>query len=94
MTQQRWVGTDEWGGIPNPGRPDTKPAPNWRLEWVAATERPRQCEVSPDGSTVAFVRDRDTSAVWTMPVAGGIGFQPVADERGASRHRQPGCRYG
>ena len=70
-TPKWWVGTDETGGIPNPGRPDPVPPPNWRLEMVAATERPRQCELSPDGTTVAFMLDRDTSDVWTVPVAGG-----------------------
>ncbi len=68
---QWWVGTDEFGGIPNPGRPDVSPPLHWRLEMVAATERPRQCEVSPDGTTVAFMLDRDTSDVWTVPVMGG-----------------------
>lgn len=63
-----WVGVDESGGIPQPGRPDRAPAPNWRLEDVVATDRPRHPEVSPDGSTVAFVLDRDTSDVWTVAV--------------------------
>lgn len=67
-----WVGTDESGGIPNPGRPDVKEPPHWRLDAIAAVERPRQCEVSPDGSTVAFMLDRGSSDVWTMPVAGGV----------------------
>ena len=69
---QWWVGTDESGGIPNPGRPDTKPPAHWRLEAVIATERPRQIELSPDGSTLAFILDRDSSDVWTIPVAGGL----------------------
>ncbi|MFZ4720186.1 MAG: S9 family peptidase [Ilumatobacteraceae bacterium] len=68
---QWWVGIDETGGIPNPGRPDITPPPHWRWEMVASVERPRQCEVSPDGSTVAFMLDRDTSDVWTVPVGGG-----------------------
>jgi dipeptidyl aminopeptidase/acylaminoacyl peptidase len=67
-----WVGTDESGGIPNPGRPDGKPPVHWRLESIAATERPRQSELSPDGSALAFMLDRDTSDVWTIPVAGGL----------------------
>ncbi|MFM2077095.1 MAG: hypothetical protein RJA49_985, partial [Actinomycetota bacterium] len=67
-----WVGTDESGGVPNPGRPDVTPPPHWRLEMVAATERPRQCEMSPDGHTIAFMLDRDTSDVWTVPVVGGV----------------------
>ena len=69
---QWWVGTDESGGIPNPGRPDPVLPAHWRLETIAATERPRQCELSPDGTTVAFMLDRDTSDVWTVPVAGGV----------------------
>ncbi|MGB8862025.1 MAG: hypothetical protein WCC60_22405, partial [Ilumatobacteraceae bacterium] len=68
---QWWVGTDEAGGIPNPGRPDVRPPAYWRLEAVAATERPRQIELSPDGATLAFMLDRDASDVWTIPVAGG-----------------------
>ncbi len=68
---QWWVGTDETGGIPNPGRPDTAEPPHWRLDAIAAVERPRQCEVSPDGATVAFMLDRGSSDVWTMPTAGG-----------------------
>ena len=68
---QHWVGTDESGGIPNPGRPDVKPPPHWRLEAIVATERPRQIELSPDGTTLAFMLDRDTSDVWTIAVAGG-----------------------
>ncbi len=72
---QWWVGTDEWGGITDPGRPDSAAPPNWRLEMIAATERPRQCELSPDGRTVAFMLDRDTSDVWTVPVAGGASLR-------------------
>lgn len=71
---QWWVGTDESGGIPNPGRPDVQPPPHWRLQAVAATERPRGLQLSPDGSTLAFMIDRDTSDVWTLAVDGG---QPV-----------------
>ena len=71
MAEQWWVGADESGGIPNPGRPDVRPPAHWRLEAVVATERPRQIELSPDGTTLAFMLDRDTSDVWTIPVAGG-----------------------
>jgi dipeptidyl aminopeptidase/acylaminoacyl peptidase len=71
-----WVGTDEVGGIPNPGRPDVRPPPTWRLEAIAATDRPRQIELSPDGSTVAFVLDRDTSDIWTLAVDGADLKQP------------------
>jgi dipeptidyl aminopeptidase/acylaminoacyl peptidase len=66
-----WVGTDEHGGIPNPGRPDVAPPAVWRLEMVAATQRVRHASVSPDGRTVAFVIDDDCSDVWTVSVDGG-----------------------
>ena len=62
-----WIGTDEAGGIPNPGRPTSTPPPHWRLDAVAATERPRHLDVSPDGTAVAFMLDRDTSDMWTIP---------------------------
>ncbi len=66
-----WVGVDEAGGIPDPGRPDVRPPDHWRLSMVTATHRVRQCEVSPDGSTVAFMTDTECSDVWTVPVDGG-----------------------
>ena len=66
-----WIGTVESGGIPNPGRPDVGEPPHWRLDSVAATERPRHLDVSPDGTAVAFTLDRDTSDMWMMSVDGG-----------------------
>ena len=69
-----WIGVDEVGGIPNPGRPDVDPPPVWRLDAIAATERPRHVDVSPDGALVAFALDRDTSDMWAIDVDGG---QPV-----------------
>lgn len=66
-----WVGTDESGGIPNPGRPDIKPPPHWRWESIHAVQRPRQIELSPAGTMLAFMLDRETSDVWTIDVNGG-----------------------
>ncbi len=66
-----WVGVDEHGGIPNPGRPDVRPPVSWRLEMVTTTQRVRNARVSPDGTIVAFVLDDDCSDVWTVPVNGG-----------------------
>lgn len=80
-TRTWWVGTDEVGGIPNPGRPDVSPPPTWRLEAIAATERPRQIEVSPDGGAVAFVLDRDTSDIWTLAIDGCAQPQRVTTGR-------------
>lgn len=76
-----WVGTDETGGIPVPGRPDRRPPEHWRLAMVAATHRVRQCEVSPDGRTIAYMTDTDTSDVWTVPVAGGPPRRITAGRR-------------
>jgi dipeptidyl aminopeptidase/acylaminoacyl peptidase len=70
-----WVGIDEFGGIPQPGRPDPVVAPNWRLEDVVATERPRHPEVSPDGTRVAFVLDRDSSDVWTIDLPADLSAE-------------------
>ena len=66
-----WIGKDEHGGIPRPARVDVKPPPNWRLEAVAATERPRSPSVSPDGRAVVFIQDRDTSDLWLLALDGG-----------------------
>jgi dipeptidyl aminopeptidase/acylaminoacyl peptidase len=66
-----WIGTAESGGIPNPGRPDVAAPPHWRLDAIAATERPRHLDVSPDGSSIAFALDRDTSDMWRLDVAEG-----------------------
>jgi dipeptidyl aminopeptidase/acylaminoacyl peptidase len=61
-----WIGLDEHGGIPRPARVDVTPPPAWRLEAVVATERPRSTAVSPDGRTVVFIEDRDTSDLWLL----------------------------
>jgi dipeptidyl aminopeptidase/acylaminoacyl peptidase len=61
-----WVGKEERGGIPVQPRKDVAPPPHWRLEAIAATERPRSLTVSPDGRRLVFIQDRDTSDVWTL----------------------------
>ncbi|MCU1429744.1 MAG: putative WD40-like beta Propeller containing protein [Actinomycetia bacterium] len=63
---REFVGTEERGGLPIPPRPDVDPPPHWRLEAIAATERPRELALSSDGASVAFILDRDTSDVWTI----------------------------
>jgi len=63
-----WVGQDEAQGIPVPPRKDLEPPPHWRLEAVAATERPRSLALGPDGRTAVFIQDRDTSDVWLLDV--------------------------
>jgi dipeptidyl aminopeptidase/acylaminoacyl peptidase len=66
-----WVGKDEVDGVPSQPRKDVRPPPHWRLEAVAATERPRSLTVAPDGRTAAFIQDRDTSDVWLLELGGG-----------------------
>ncbi|MFH2071457.1 MAG: S9 family peptidase [Actinomycetota bacterium] len=73
------VGTDEHGGVPSQRRPELDPPPHWRLEMVAAAERPRHLAVSPDGETVLFILDRDTSDLWLMPVVGGAARRLTVD---------------
>jgi dipeptidyl aminopeptidase/acylaminoacyl peptidase len=74
-----WIGTDETGGIPNPGRPDVAPPPHWRLDAIVATERPRHLDVSPDGEHLAFTLDRDSSDLWVMTAAGGHPIRLTTD---------------
>jgi dipeptidyl aminopeptidase/acylaminoacyl peptidase len=61
-----WVGKDEAEGIPVPPRKDVKPPPHWRLEAVAAAERPRSLSVGADRRTAVYIHDRDTSDVWLL----------------------------
>ena len=62
----RWVGADEHGGVPSQRRADTDPPAGWRLDAIAATERVRSLAVSPDGTSLAYVHDRDGSDIWVV----------------------------
>jgi dipeptidyl aminopeptidase/acylaminoacyl peptidase len=66
-----WLGSVERGGLPVPLRADVVAPPHWRLEAVAATERPRDLVLAPDGRTAVFVWDRDTSDVWAIDTTTG-----------------------
>ncbi len=63
---EHWVGRDEAEGIPVQPRKDVPPPPHWRLEAVAATERPRSLAVGADRRRAVFIQDRDTSDVWLL----------------------------
>jgi dipeptidyl aminopeptidase/acylaminoacyl peptidase len=65
-THPMWIAKDEVEGIPSQARPDVEPPPHWRLEAVAATERPRSLTLGADGRTAVFIQDRDTSDVWIL----------------------------
>ena len=73
-----WLGKDEVEGIPSQPRKDLKPPPHWRLEAVAATERPRSLTLGADGRTAVFIQDRDTSDVWLLELAGDAGCRRAA----------------
>jgi len=66
-----WIGKEEYGGVPTPTKRESKPPPHWRLEAIAATERPRSLALAPDGRTLAFIQDRDTSDLWRLTLGGG-----------------------
>lgn len=85
-----WVGVDEAGGLPNPGRPDTAPPPTWRLEAVAATPRVRHASTSPSGDAIAFVIDRDTSDVYVLPAKAGHAPLAVTTGRPAAAYWEDG----
>jgi len=60
------VGKEEYGGVPTPTREDTAEPRHWRLEAIAATERPRSLSISSDGRLLVFIQDRGTSDVWLL----------------------------
>ncbi len=66
-----WIGTEEYGGVPTPTRRGPATPPHWRLEAIAATERPRSLAPSADGRSIAFVHDRETSDVWLLEIGSG-----------------------
>jgi len=61
-----WIGKEEYGGVPTPARRGDPNPPHWRLEAIAATERPRSISLAPDRRSLAFIQDRDTSDVWLL----------------------------
>ncbi|MGZ5383871.1 MAG: LpqB family beta-propeller domain-containing protein [Acidimicrobiia bacterium] len=74
-----FIGKDEHGGVPSQARPDLDPPPYWRLEMVTAAERPRHLDVSPDGTSVLLVLDRDSSDLWLISANGGPATRLTVD---------------
>jgi len=66
-----WIGKEEFGGLPTPTRRGDPRPPNWRLEAIAATERPRSISLGNDGRSLVYVDDRETSDVWALDLDGG-----------------------
>lgn len=74
MTTESLIPTEKyerngWPGLP---RPDVKPPNGWSLSLITAVSRIRNHSLSPDGSQIAFIWDRDDlSDVYTLPANGG-----------------------
>lgn len=76
------VGKDTWGGlVPSQTRKDVPLPPHWRLEAVAAVDRPHHLRVSPDGESLAFILDRADlgSDVWMASREGDTPRQITVD---------------
>jgi dipeptidyl aminopeptidase/acylaminoacyl peptidase len=65
-----WVGRDEHLGVRAQPRKDLKPPPHWRLEAVAATNRPRSLTIGADRRQALFIEDDETSDVWLLDLGG------------------------
>ncbi len=63
-----WIGKEEYGGVPTPTKREPGPPPHWRLEAIAATERPRSLALAADQRTLVYIQDRDTSDLWVLDV--------------------------
>ena len=62
----------ESNGWPSIERPDLKPPEGWSLSLITSIERIRNHRLSPDGKTIAYIKDSENlSDVFTMPVSGG-----------------------
>ena len=62
----------ERNGWPSISRPDLKTPAGWSLSLITSIERIRTHRLSPDGKTVAYMKDSETlSDVYTLPASGG-----------------------
>ena len=70
----------ERNGWPSIARPDLKPPDGWSLSLITSIERIRNHRLSPDGRTIAFIKDGETlSDVFLMSAAGGWPARISAD---------------
>ena len=71
----------ERNGWPSLPRPDIKPPEGWNLSLITSLERIRSHKLSPDGSSLAFIKDTATlSDVYLLPLyhpLGGNGSWPA-----------------
>src|SRR5512138_1553967 len=62
----------ERNGWPSVKRPDLKPPQGWNLSLITSLERIRTHALSPDGQTVAYIKDGESlSDVFLLPSNGG-----------------------
>jgi Tol biopolymer transport system component len=62
----------ERNGWPSIPRPDVKAPKGWSLDLITAQERIRSHQLSPDGKTIAYIKDDGhLSDVHTLPAEGG-----------------------
>ena len=62
----------ERNGWPSLKRPDLKPPDGWNLSLLTSVERIRSHALSPDGSTIAYIKDGESlSDVYLLPTQGG-----------------------
>jgi len=62
----------ERNGWPSISRPDLKSPDGWSLSLIASLERIRSQRLSPDGQTIAYIKDGESlSDVYLLPATGG-----------------------
>ncbi|HTP02692.1 MAG TPA: S9 family peptidase [Anaerolineales bacterium] len=72
----------ECNGWPSIARPDVKPPEGWCLSLITSLERIRNHRLSPDGRTIAYIKDGETlSDVYVLPAGGGWPAR-LSTERG------------
>lgn len=72
----------ERNGWPSVARPDIKPPAGWNISLMTSLERIRSHNLSPDGKTIAFIKDGESlSDVYLLPSNGGWPSR-ISTERG------------
>jgi len=72
----------ERNGWPSVARPDLKPPAGWSISLMTSLERIRSHSLSPDGKTIAFIKDGESlSDVYLIPSNGGWPSR-ISTERG------------
>ncbi len=70
----------ENNGWPSIQRPDIKPPQGWNLSLITSVERVRNHRLSPDGKTIAYIKDGESlSDVFTLPASGGWPARVTTD---------------